>query len=104
MVIVVFSDEVQMVDQSHGLFEPRVRDRTGEQRSIQLSNSIHESHSLLSELSKNLLDATSVMPCFVSFPIRQVGMAKFDGPGCVVVNSRQPQRLEVEQVSGMFLG
>jgi hypothetical protein len=29
MVIVVFGDEVQMIDQPHGLFEARMRDRSG---------------------------------------------------------------------------
>jgi hypothetical protein len=104
MVIVVFGDEVQMVDQAHGLFESRMRNGSGKQRSLKLSNSIYESHSLLSELGKNLLGATSVVARFVSFPIRQVSMSKFNGPGYVVVNSCQPQRLEVEQMSGMFLG
>jgi len=103
MVIVVLRGEVQMVDQPDGLFEPRMRDRSSKQRSLKPSNSIHESQSRIPELGKNLLDATPVVARFVSCPVAQVGGREFNGPRKIVVNSRHPQRLEVEQVSGMLL-
>ena len=102
-MIVVFGDEVQMVDQSEGLFESRMRDRPGKQSRLKSPHLIHEPQARLPELGKNLLNATRIVSRFVSFSIAQVGMREFSGARHVVVNSRDPQRLEVEQMSGVLL-
>jgi hypothetical protein len=104
MMIVVFRDEVQMIDQSKRLFKPWMRDCPGKQRCLKLSNPIQQLQSRLAEFGKNLIDATLVMPRFVSFPVAQVGGREFNRGSQVVVDSRHPQRLEVEQMSGMLLG
>jgi hypothetical protein len=103
MMIVMFRDEVQMVDQAHGLFEPRMWDLVGEQRSLKPSNSIDKLQAGFAELGQDLFKATLIMPRFVSFSIAQVCDREPDGVRQVVVNSRHPQRLEVVQMSGMLL-
>ena len=103
MMIVVFRDEVQMVDQAHGLFEPRMWDLSGEQRSLKPSNSIDELQAGMAELGQDLLKLALIMPRFVSFSIVQVSDGEPGSIRQVVVNSRHPQRLEVEQMSGMLL-
>jgi len=103
MMIVVLRDKVQMIDQPHGLFEPRMRDRPGKQKTLMHSNSIDKLQTRFPELGKNLLDAAPVVPRFVSFPIAQVGDREFDGPRQVVVNPRHPQGLEIKQMPGLLL-
>jgi len=41
---------------------------------------------------------------FVGFSILQVGGGELRSGCNIIVDSRQPQRFEVEQVSGVFLG
>jgi len=103
MMIIVLCHKIQMIDQSHGLFEPRMRDRPGKQRTLKSSNSIHQLQSHFPELGKNFLDAAPVMSRFVSLSIAQVGGREFDGPCQVVVNPRHPQGLEIKQVPGVLL-
>lgn len=43
------------------------------------------------------------MTCFMSLPIRQVCRSELIAAACVVFNSRQPQMLKIEQVTGVFL-
>jgi hypothetical protein len=103
MMIIMLCDEVQVIGQPEGCFEPWMRDRAGKQRSLKSCNSVHQPQSRLSELGENLLEAPPVMPRLVSFPIAQVGDREFNRPRHIVVNSGHPQRLEVEQMAGMFL-
>src|ERR1700677_883854 len=92
-----------MIDQPERLFESRMRDRSGEELSLKTAESIHELHSSVAELGKNILDTALVVSRFVSFSIAQVGRCEFSDARDVVVNPRHPQRLQVEQMSGMFL-
>jgi hypothetical protein len=93
-----------MIDQAEWLFEPRMRDRSGEQVGFKPAESIHELHSGCTKLGKDVLDAACVVPGFVSFPIAQVGSCEFSDAREVIVDSRQLQGLEVSQMSGMLLG
>ena len=61
MMIVVLGDEVQMVDQSHGLFQPRMWDLSGEQRSLKPSSSIDKSQAGIAELGQDLLKVALIM-------------------------------------------
>ncbi len=55
MMIVVLGDEVQMVDQAHGLFQPRMWDLSGEQRSLKPPSSIDKLQAGIAELAQDLL-------------------------------------------------
>jgi hypothetical protein len=103
MMIIMLRDEVQMVDQAHGLFEPRMWDLSGEQCNLKASNSIDKLTAGIAELGQDLLKATLIMLRFVSFSIAQVSDRESGSVRQIVVNSRHPQRLEVEEMSGMFL-
>src|SRR5271155_1651849 len=92
-----------MIDQPERLFESRMRDRSGEELTWNTAECIHELHSGFPEVTKNLLDTALVVPRFVSFSIVQVGRCEFSDARDVVGNPRHPQRLQVEQMSGMFL-
>ena len=93
-----------MIDEPERLFEPRMRDRSGEQVGFKPAESIHELHSGCTKFGQNVLDAACVVPCFVSFPIAKVGGCEFSDAREVIVDSRQPQRLKVRQMPGMLLG
>ena len=102
-MIVMFCDEVQMVDQAHGLFQPRMWDLSGEQRRLKPSNPIDKSQAGIAELGQDLLKLALIMPRFVSFSIAQVCDGEPGSIRQVVVNSRHPQSLEVVEMSGMLL-
>jgi len=102
-MIVMLGDKVQMVDQSHRLFQPRMWDLSGEQRSLKPPNSIDKSQAGIAELGQDLLKATLIMLRFVSFSIAQVCDGEPGSIRKVVVNSRHPKGFEVEQMSGMLL-
>jgi hypothetical protein len=103
MVIVVLRDEVQMVDQPHGLFESWVRDGSEKESGIESLNVIDELRARLPEPGENLFNATQVVPGVVSFSITQVSGCEFGSASEVILNARHPQGFEIKQMSGVFL-
>ncbi len=102
-MIVVLRDKVQMIQQPHWLLKARMQHGPGKERGIYRLQSGHRPQSSLSKVFEDFLERTRVVIRFVRFSIRQISSSECVAACHIVVDTRHPQRLEVQQMSGMLL-
>jgi len=103
MMVVVLGDEIQMIYQPHRCLQTRMRNGTRKDRRIQFLHALEQSFSGSAKLAQQLLQPMLVVMRFFGFPIPQVRHGELVTGRHEVVHSRQPQRLKVEQMAGVFL-
>jgi len=103
-MVVVFCSEEEMIHQSHWLLEARVEFGSSNRRRIQRLRATDQLLACPAELLEDYRDGLGVVVGLVSLAISQVSRRKFVSIGQKVIHAREPQRFEVEQVPGMFLG
>ena len=70
---------------------------------IQFVHTLEQLPSGRTKLCQNLLQRPRIVVCFVGFAIVQVGGSELMVARHVVLHAREPQRFEVNQVTGVFL-
>ena len=95
--------KVQMVHQTHRCFEPRMDDAASKNCVVQLLRFAHQLGARASELGHNLIDRPPVVLRLKGLPIAQISNGKLRCSRQVIIDPRHPQRLEVQQVPGVFL-
>src|SRR5579863_419814 len=93
-----------MVDKTHGNLQTRMVNGSREERRVQLAYAIQQRSSGGAEFGQNLFEWLSVVVGLIGFAIPQVCHSKLAGVRHVILHSREPQRFEVKQMTGMLLG
>jgi hypothetical protein len=104
VMVIVFCREVQMIDQPHWRFEPRMNDSAGEKCRVHLLNSTNQPGTLIAEVAQNLVDRMPIVLRVFRLLIAQVRHGEYLRFSEVIIDPRHPKRFEVQQMSSMFLG
>lgn len=104
MVVVVFGDEKEVVNQSHGLLKPRVQHRASKGLGWKFADLAEQLHSSFPKPRQNVSNRDSIVIGFVSLAISEIGSGKFRASSQKITDTRDPQRLQIQQMSGLLLG
>lgn len=102
-MIVVLRHEIQMIDQPHRLLEPRMQLGIRKHRGLKLRYTIHQPHARFAKSRQNRTQLASIMIGFLRPAIAEVRDRERISAGEKVFHTREPERLQVEEVSGMLL-
>ena len=103
MMVVMLGDEIEVVEQAHGGFEARVRNRQLPQVRVESIEAPEQGSSRISESGKNVIERASIVVGFSGSAIGQVRRGEFGATVDVVFHSGQPQGFKIFEVPGMFL-
>src|SRR5262249_46698401 len=103
MVIVVFRREEQMIDESHRLLQAWVQHRSRDRCWLKLLDVLHKPEPLRAERCQNLGQLPGVVVGFVGFAVAEIRGRERVLVGQEVLDAREPQRLEIEQMSRVLL-
>jgi len=108
VMVIVLRPKVQVVDQTHGLLQARMQHRSGKDCGGQRLYALYQTQTCCAEVSNDLIERTGVVIGFVGFSILQIGGGEFGVCPVIVcqviIDPRDPQGFEVEQMSGVLLG
>lgn len=96
----MFGYEVEVIDQAHGLLQPRVEQRAG---GFEPDDTRAEGEAGLAESGEDFPDVFGVVVGFVSFAVGQIRGREGLTFSEEVFDPCGPERFHVEQVSGVFL-
>lgn len=103
MMIVVLSDEETEVDDGHRLAQARVQGGPREFGRSHAFEPLHDRGACVAELSENVIDGAFVVTRFVCLPVLEICGTQHLGARLEVIEPPIPQRLEVQQMPGVFL-
>jgi hypothetical protein len=72
MMIVVLRDEIKVIDQTHGLFKPRMNQGAATKRLINPIKLVHKLASPIPKSHQNFFQLTCIVIGLVRFPVSQI--------------------------------
>src|SRR6267378_4267983 len=103
MVVVVLCREVEMIYQPHRLLQSWVQHRSRERLGRQRADAIQQVGSGSAKLGEDVVDVARVVVRVVRLAVAQVGGGQRVAAVEEVLHARAPQRLEIEEVTGVLL-
>ncbi len=103
-MVVVLRNKVQMIHEPHGLLQTRMQLGAGKEGRLKFSYALQQTESRCAELSQSLRQLPGIVVGFMSLAIAQVRDGECVSIRQKVVHTRQPYRLEIEQMAGVLLG
>jgi hypothetical protein len=101
--VVVFRLKEDHVHQSHWDLKARVPGCTLEDLGLEPIETVNQTHPLFTKPAQNRFDSNLIVTGVISLAIGHVRRMQFGGSGEILIESLGDQRLEVEQVAGVFL-
>jgi hypothetical protein len=103
MMVIVFSDKVEMIDQPHGRLETRMRDCSGKGLRTERRNAIKKLNAVGAEGEEDVFEWVSVMMGLVRPAILKICRGEFRGGVDEVHYTREPERFKINEVAGVLL-
>jgi len=96
VVVVVFGDEVEMVDETHGLFEAGMQKSLRELRGLKRFEFSHQGGTRHPKFVEEFRYVPRIVIGFVGLPILQIGRGEILFAFDKIVHAGCPQRFEIE--------
>ena len=107
VMIVVLGNKVQVIDKSHRRLQSWMRDRSGERRGIglllELSDAIEQLNPMRAKAEQNLFQRARIVVGLVGPPVLEIGGGKLFGTGNKIIDASKPERLKIDEMTGMLL-
>ena len=102
-MVIVFGDEMQVIDNPHGLLETRMEECPRQETRGDLFKPIKELETGGTELGEDFAERAIIVVGLMGLAIREIGGRELCASGEEIANSCGPEWFEVEEVSGVFL-
>jgi len=102
-MVVMLGDEETEVDDGHGLAKAGVKRGAGEFGIVHSAEPFNDAVTDNFEVGQNIRDGAIVMAGFVGLAIFKVGGMQLGSARIVIIETLFPERLEIEEVAGVFL-
>ena len=102
-MVVVFANELNVIDQAHGSFEARVKARAQDGCFIIRLDSLDKLLSRGTEISEQRLERCGVVIGLVCARVVQIGGAQSFGASIEIIQAAQPERFQIKQMPNVFL-
>ena len=99
----MLSDEVDVINQAHGLLQARVNQDPGKHGRIDPFHPLYQLRSGISKAGQDLFQRPPIVVCFVGFTIAEVCSRKRSRTCQIILHARHPQGLQIKQMPGVFL-
>lgn len=99
----MFGDEVDMVDEAHGLFEARMQKSLRELDGLKRFEFSYHGGARRPKFIEQILHISRVVIGFVRFTILQVGGRQVLFTFHEIVHTRTPERFKIKEMADLFL-
>ena len=103
MMVVVFSDKVQVIDQTHRLLQTRVQQCPREKETLRFPDTIHQVRACFAKRCQNPGQFASVVIGLIRFAVVQVRHGQGVAIAKKIFDARHPQWFQIQQMSRVFL-